>query len=273
MDYKVKLPDNSEIVLLYTNKFEWKDKEQQKLLENTPLTGRVYRALKTNDSAYYIHLNLPKKGQKKRIDGIRITNLTSTAPEWDCIFTEVDEDNIVDFDMVPEDYQSIGQWLETKQQDFIDKLFKNEGLDVVASNEDDVQSGREGDLSIKETNSVKGLMDLYQKSIAPYDQKAIESIQWISMRDPFALQAFAKILGKYTEFMDEEDETPIHPIKRDICTSSDLGKIANITLIADAFEKYTRTKDQDNEILLFEMLLPILFEYMRAEINKPFENE
>ncbi len=270
MDYNVKLPDGSEIVMLYTKKFNWKDKKQQKILQDAPTAGRVYRALKTKeDTAYYIHLNLPLKKGTKRIDGIRVTALDYTAPEWECTFIEIDEENIVDLDITSEDYQNIGQWIETKQEDMINKLFKQDGVDVIASEEDEIEEGQDGSFHVTEHND---LMDIYKKSLEPYDSKAISAIQFISMRDPFALQAFSKILTKYLDFMDMEDKSEIQPIRRDICTSNDLGRTANMAILAKHLDKYLRTKEEDEDSL-FEMMLPLVFEYMRTEINKPFDNE
>lgn len=272
MDYKVKLPDGSEIVLLYTDNFDWKDKEQKKAMSNTPKTGRVYRALKTKgDTTYYIHLDLPIKLGKKRIDGIRITSLDYTTPEWVCHFMELNEENILDFDIIPDDYNKIRNWLETKQEDLIKTLFTPNGVDVIASEDDIIENGSVGDLNLEQ--NVGDMMDMYKKSIEPYDNKAIEAIQFISMRDPFALQAISEFLGKYVEFMNKEDEVSVNPIRREICTSGELGKTANMTLLGDALDKYLRTSQEGPSALIFEMFLSVLFESMRTEINKPFEND
>lgn len=267
MEYKVELPDGSEIVLLYTKKFDWKDSDKHKSLGGAPYQGRIYRALKTQgDPNYYIHLELPIVPGEPRIEGIRVTSLAYDTPEWSCSFEEINDDNIVDFDINSEDYQKIGKWLENKQQDLIDRLFNPSGIDVVASQTDPVMNGEmEGNFMLEADEA--RVMDLLQKSLIPYDNKCMEAIQWIGMRDPFALQAFTYILTEYVNFLTHEDEGHLSPLKRDISTSDKLGKTANVAYLLESLDTHLRAK-QDSKGVVFRMILPMIFELMRQELKK-----
>lgn len=263
MNYSVKLEDGSEVVILYTKNFEWRDKSKGTEVGSAPYTGRVYRALKTvGDKNYYVNLEVPHVPGKLKVEGIRITNLKYTTPEWICDFVEVDEDNIVDFDIVAEDYQKIGTWLETEQKDFIDRLF-NTGIDVEASIEDELLGPIDGPLKVTDyDNIVKAI----KGALVPNDNKAMEAIQWISMRDPMGLDAITQLITKYAEFIQKEDLAPHTPLQREVATSEKYGRGANIAYIAKALDEHSRSKT-DNQDLIFSMFLPLVFELMRQELN------
>lgn len=266
MDYTVELPDGSSIVMLYTKKFTWKDEEQGQDMNFEPIQGRVYRALKTvGDNNYYIHMTIPKKEGKVPVEGIRVTNLNYETPEWVCEFVELNDYNIIDFDIVSEDYEKIGKWLGNKQQDLIDRLFNPEGMDMTGSMEDKLP-GQVGSFNIEDNMSAMDIVQYLQKSLIPLDNKAMESIQWISMRDPFALNGISYLLNEYVNYMKKEDESPITPLPRDIGTSEELGEAANITTIAAALNDHINNKNKGrNE--LFKMFVGILFELMRQDIT------
>jgi hypothetical protein len=263
MDYKVELPDGSKIVMLYTKNFTWKDKEQGDQLNGAPFTGRVYRALKTHkENYYYVHLGVPAKNGMPPIEGVRITSLSYETPEWICDFAELDDYNIIDFDITAEDYENIGKWLSVKQQDLIDRLFSPDGMDMTMASDDIVESHSEGDFNI-EPNELgpKNIMDLIKEALIPYDNSSMEAIQWISMRDPFAMKALTYLLKEYVEYMKLEDKSPIHPLHRDIATSS-IGKSANIGMIAHSLEQHIANKTDDQQ-LMFKIFLSVIFELQR----------
>jgi hypothetical protein len=262
MNYSVKLPDGSEVVLLYTKNFEWKDKSKGEDVGSAPYTGRVYRALKTaGDNNYYVNLEVPHVPGKLKVEGIRITSLNYTTPEWVCSFAEVTEDNIIDFDIVAEDYRKINTWLETEQQDFIDRLFKT-GLDVEASSTDSMEVESQ---AIKITD-YDAIVKAITGSIVPSDSRAIEAIQWISMRDPMGLEAITHLLTMYADFIKVEDTAPVLPLQREVATSEQYGRGANIAYIAKALDEHSRDKSDSKE-RIFSLFLPLVFELQRQFIN------
>jgi hypothetical protein len=264
MNYSVKLEDGSEIVLLYTKNFTWLQRDKESILNGSPSAGRVYRALKTvGDNNYYVHLDLPIVPGEPVIEGIRLTKLKYNTPEWTCDFEEINEDNIVDFDIVAEDYKKIGNWLEIEQQDLIDRLFKH-GLDVEGSTADDLTEEVHGDFQIED--ATKAIMDAVKNSLVAYDNKAIEAIQWISMRDPMGLKAITTLITRYAEFLNQEDKGVVPPVQREVANSDIYGKGANIAYLAKALDEHVRNKTNNSDVI-FNMFLPLVFELMRQELN------
>lgn len=273
MDYKVELPDGSKIVMLYTKNFTWKDKEQGDQLNGAPFTGRVYRALKTNkENYYYVHLAVPAKNGMPPIEGVRITSLAYETPEWVCEFVELDDYNIIDFDITAEDYENIGKWLSVKQQDLIDRLFSPNGMDMTTASDDEIEEQEDGDFHIKPNEAPLNIMELLKVALTPYDNSSMESIQWISMRDPFAMKALTYLLKEYVTYMENEDKSPVHPLHRDIATSA-IGKSANIGMIAHSLEQHISNKTDDQQ-LMFKIFLSVIFELQRQySQNQDTNNE
>ncbi len=135
-----KLNNGASIVLLYAKQFEWFSDKESKLLGGEPFTGRVYRALKDpNTSAYYVSVDHTIQSSP-RVEGVRLTDLQYKTPEWECNMVEITDDNITDFDISTEDYKKINDWVESDHKDFITHLEKQQGLDIIASRNDTMET-------------------------------------------------------------------------------------------------------------------------------------
>lgn len=267
MSYTVGLEDGSKVVVLYAKNFTWKDKNQSALLDGQPMTGRIYRAFKTPESnVWYLKLSVNPDGKRLPImDGVRITNLKYSTPEWECEFIEVNDLNIMDLDILPEDYELIGEWANTGHSDFI-KLINGElGFDVTVSQSDqmeDVKYSEDSDAAFVKDQ----LMGILEKSLTPFTDRLNSNIKWFSMRDPFYIQALTYLTNKLVDDGVKEDESEIMPFAREVSLDSTYGKGANIYGMAYHLDKYVSKKGNQNDLAALAKAL--IHEIIRLEIAK-----
>ena len=206
------LDNGASIVLLYAKKFNWFTEKESKLLGGEPASGRVYRALKDPTTlAYYVSVDHEVKSSP-RVEGVRLTDLVYKTTEWECEMVEITDDNIIDFDISPEDYKKINEWVESDHIDFINHLEKKQGLDVIASRKDDQV---DNDPNLEDRSSAfdpedmgRKIMDAMAGSLIPYQNNCHDSINYVGLRDPWMLQAIEQVLLEVVKQISAEDSGP-----------------------------------------------------------------
>lgn len=272
MSYTVPLPDGSKVVVLYAKRFLWKDKKQSDLLDDQPISGRIYRALKVRDqNIWYLRLSINPEGKPKPImDGIRITELHYSTPEWECDFVEIDDMNILDLDITSEDYNQLATWADNNHEDFVKLINGPAGFDIAVSEDDPmddiatlnmIDNGNQIEEDIKNK-----IMGVFEKSLIPHTDGLNTNIKYLSMRDPFVVQALRYLTNKYIDDLKNEDSVDFIPLSREIALSDEYGKGANIHSIIQCIEKYAGTKGNKNDLAKAARFL--IFELIRLEITK-----
>ena len=236
------LDNGASIVILYVKKFNWLTEKESKMLGGEPYTGRIYRALKDPvTSAYYVSID-HKIESYPRVEGVRLTDLKYKTTEWECEMIELTDNNIIEYEILAEDYKKISDWIESDHIDFIAHLEKQQGLDVIASRKDD---GVDADPNLEDRSAAydpemmeRRIMDAMSNSLVPYQNNCHDSINYIGMRDPWMLQALEQVLLEVTKQIASEDSGPIIALSREIAISDELGKGANIYSTLFNIEQY-----------------------------------
>jgi len=271
MSYTVPLPDGNKIVVLYARNFVWKDKEQSKLLDEQPASNRIYRALKMKDkNVWYLKLAINPEGKKLPImDGIRITQLQYSTPEWECDFVEVNDMNILDLDITAEDYNQLATWADTSHSDFI-RLINGPGLDIATSEDDTIDdipdmTEAQSHEQIKEEIKNK-ILGVFENSLVPHTDSLISNVKYLSMRDPFMIQVLTFLTSSLIEESRKEDSVDFVSLSREIALSTEFGKGANIYAMLENIEKYAGETGTKND--LAKVAKSLIFELIRLELTR-----
>jgi len=235
------LENGSSIVLLYTNYFAWKDPSKDDVLQNTPETGRVYRALKDGgNNAYYVKLNEAEVSEPT-VMGIRISSLKYSNNDFECDMVELNEDNITDFEITPDDYKQINKWTNEEHSDFVQLLENTPFVNVVVS-QDDITEEEANRFSEEESAKElsKKIMDAIRHSSIPYKKTAAESIDFINAHDPFLTEVIVDYLVYICRMLQKEDSGATIPFSREISVSDELGKGANVYTAINSIERLSK---------------------------------
>lgn len=289
MAYNIELEDGGKIVILYASAFTWKSKEDAELLNNQPVQGRVYRAfVEPVTHHYYIQLegtpdipetiakkiqsgNLPKP---RRMDGIRLTNLRYSTPEWDCDMVEVTDKNILDLDITPEDYKRISDWAESSHKDFVDILYHNsQGLDVAGSAEEGDDEYWEDVPEFEFTGTpeefenpiMSDIMSIFSNAINPIANELQNNLKFIIMRDPYLIEGLAYVTSSLVSRLKKEDTSDMMPMSREVAMSDTFGKGANVYSVLYNMERYVQDNSKE---ALSEAFYHLLVEYARLKYKK-----
>lgn len=268
-----KLQNGASIVLLYTRNFNWMGDKDPVISESVlPETGHVYRAIKDpSTGSYYVEIEQPTLTPSGHsVEGIRITELTYSNSEFECDMVELTDDNIIDFDISPEDYKKINTWVEDDHKSFIETLERKNGINVIVSKDDIPQASEMEKLDKEMVNEVgKKIMDALEKSTFAYENVAHESIQYIAERDPWMLETVTGLLVYISRILGKEDTGPTIPFSREISGSPELGKGANIYTAISAIENYINTNQKigGNKNSLNKAIFHLLLEIIRLKNN------
>lgn len=269
-----KLQNGASIVLLYARNFNWKGNKDSVVSESVlPETGHVYRAIKDPVSgSYYIEIDqTTKTSEGHAVEGIRINELTYSNTEFDCDMVELTDDNIIDFDISPEDYKKINVWVDDDHKTFIDTLERKNGINVIVSKDD--MPEQDPNLEKLEKDMVKELgkkvMDALEQSTFAYENVAHDSIQYIAERDPWMLETVTGLLVYISRIIQKEDSGPTIPFSREIAASEELGKGANMYTAIASIENYINTNKQigGNKNSLNKAIFHLLLEIIRLKNN------
>lgn len=255
-NYKVDLKDGRSIVILYIKDFEWFNKEDETLLKGHPYSGRVYRAVKS-DGAYYIKID----GDSLEPDvlGIKIVGTQETTQNWSANVAEIDDDNIIDFQIEDTDYRKIGVWLETSHKDFvelIDAISKSPKIEFEVSGDNPDEAMKDAKEMVM--NMIKGTMNNFDYRVSNKLSELIET-------DPMQVEAVDEYLGFLLEDLKAEDPDMIS-LSREIALHSKYGKGANLYNAINHLQQYLSPNSGSKQDLL-KALQAISFELIRLKIN------
>lgn len=269
------LDHGAQVVVLYAKSFIWKGDAKTKLKMNVPETGRVYHALKEPQTgAFYVSVEQEPGTQ---VQGIRISDLTYSTSEFDCDMIQITDDNIVDFDIAPEDYKKINQWVDDDHNSFIKAFEGKTGINVIVPKEDVEQLGSdsisEGPVNENEEKLMelgRKIMDSLNQSTTTYENTAYDAIDFISDRDPWMLEAAAGILVYISKVMAKEDSGPTIPYSREISAHQELGRGANIYTAISCIENYINTdpKVGGNKNSLNKAIYHLILESIRLKMKR-----
>lgn len=116
---------NTKIVYLFVEKFEWLHTMDREQSVGHPKPGRLYRAIKNTDTNSY-RVMYPINGA---FQGTLIDQLDGAADVYISEIHEVTLDNILKFSISTEDLKEFERWLDTKNKDlveYMEKFFKKQ---------------------------------------------------------------------------------------------------------------------------------------------------
>ena len=262
------LKDGNQVVLLYAKNFEWKDETHSGLTNGEPYTGRVYRALKDGkNDVYYVNIDRTQDLDKKiKINGVRISKLVYSTPEWDCEFIEINDENILDLEINPEDYKRINEWVEDDHKDFLAILRGSEGgVDVVAAKEDELNEDNPSIIETDMESITDHIMRAVRGNIDPYVETIDDSLDYLISTDPMIVQGLAFVLNNLAEKVKNEAKTKVAiPLSREIALSDDMGKGANMYSALYSIEEYINT---DRPSKIHDAIYHLITELIRQNIN------
>lgn len=234
-----------EVVVLYTNKFQYFYPEDKETMKGHPIEGRVYRAIKDTDTNHYL-LHIGTENTESKMEGIQLKKLEGKSLGWECDLEEITDKNLLDFDLTPEDAEKMIQW-ETKGHDDLNKFI----------NEPDEESGKEFDIE-----DIEDLVDLnHEMEIADALNKTLD----YDAEFHFTMTDLIKYLASTCD--DKYGSSQLDT--RGILYSETLGQGFNtgnaVKYIAryntEGFEKSYNPKD------LMKAIHYLLFELTRRKIN------
>lgn len=250
--YKLNLKDGRSIVLLYVKNFQWYNKEDQEVLKGHPYSGRVYRAVKSDDeNAYYVKID----GDKLEEDvlGIRIVDKAQTTENWTAEIEELNDENITDFDIDENDYLKIGNWLESSHKDFTDLINK---INV---------NSKAIELPITKDMTKEQILSMVNGMINNFSDKVTDSIQELSEIDPMQLEAIDDYLSFVLSEVKKEDQDMIS-LSREMSLHSKYGKGANLYSAIFHLEQYLRPNNKSSKQDLLKAMQAICYELIRLKI-------
>lgn len=226
------------IVILYVENFVWNHLGMAKDFKGHPKVGRVYRALKNEETGIY-RLKIDEKLEDD-IHGLMLEELEGDFARWSCKFKALEnKDDLADYDIEPEDFRNIQAWMDTNNAD-LEELRSSAPIEEYTIEMREVVPESAND-SIKE--------------IAKYDPMLAESAVWV-----LELIA-ASMASDRTQTTTELSNT-----------LSELGKGANMALSLDRLEKYINASE-DFPPYLFQSIYYILLEIARVNSNQINKND
>lgn len=264
------LEHGAQVVVLYAKSFVWKGDARSKLKINVPETGRVYHALKEpSTGAFYVSV---EQEVGTPVQGIRISDLTYSTSEFDCDMVQITDDNIVDFDIIAEDFKKINQWVDNDHNDFIKAFEGKTGINVLVPKEDMAQIAPQEESSQEQKLADLGrkVMDALNQSTHTYENAAYDAIEFISERDPWMLEAATGMLIYISKVMAKEDSGPTIPYSREISANQELGKGANIYTAISCIENYINEdpKVGGNKNSLNKAIYHLILESIRLKMKQ-----
>jgi hypothetical protein len=212
-------PEREAVVYLYIKEFNYKDKNFENMMGGHPKAGRIYRALYDTDSSFYrIILEDEDKGESN-MAGIILQNLQSEDPRWSANITVMDDESMINYDIVSEDFIKLARWKEQDNKD-IDYL----RIDV------------EGTARI-ETDPANGMTTIHFENEEEGWEDVTSNLAELSEVDYDLAKATDKAIEGILHFMAQTSEArpdlnyliSNHPVH---------GKGANISLAVEALADY-----------------------------------
>lgn len=271
------LENGAQIVLLYAVNFNWKGNKDSVVERSVlPVTGHVYRAVKdTGSGSYYVSIEQTTTTDFGHpVEGIRINELNYSNSEFDCHMVELNDENIINYTISPEDYRKISEWLDDDHQEFLNSLERKNGINVIVSKDDMPET----DPNLEELNGIakeisKKVLNVIEQSTFTYENISHEAIQFIADRDPWMIETIAGFLVYISRIIEKEDSGVTIPFSREISANSELGKGANMYTAISAIENYLNTNKQigGNKNSLNKAALHLLLEIVRLKMNNTNE--
>lgn len=265
------LENGSSIVLLYTNYFTWKDASKDDLIKGAPAIGKVYRALQdSTNNMYYVRLDETDNPSQTKVLGIRISNLKYTNKDFECDMVILNEDNITDYEISPEDYKQINKWVTEEHADFINLLEATPFVNVVVSQDDLTEEEANGaqEEDFRE-ELAKKVMDAIKKNNMAIEKTASDAFDFIWERDPFLAEVIVDFLVYACKMIKKEDSGSTIPFSREISINEELGKGANIYTSISAIENYINNNKSigGNKNSVNKALFHLMLELVRIKTN------
>lgn len=107
------------VIYLYVKSFRYKDEDHSQAMNDHPLEGRVYRALKTEKPREY-KIHIGADNNPERIDGIRLKGLKCNNKEFQCELIEINNKNILELDISDDDLSMMNKWNKEKNKSLLD---------------------------------------------------------------------------------------------------------------------------------------------------------
>ncbi len=130
-------PAREAVVYLYVREFAYKDKRYEEMMGGHPKTGRIYRALYDKDTNMYRVILEEEDKSEHGLAGLMLQNLTSEDPRWSADIVVMDDESMIQYDIVSDDFIKLAKWRDEENHD-IDYLRLDQG---VASIESDPETG------------------------------------------------------------------------------------------------------------------------------------
>jgi hypothetical protein len=108
-----------DVVYIYVNSFEYKEKTYQEMMGGHPLSGRVYRALFDKKNGLYRILF--DSFTDTHYTGLVVKDLITDDPRWSSNFEVLSDDSILEKEINAEDFLKLAKWKEEGNKD-IDQL-------------------------------------------------------------------------------------------------------------------------------------------------------
>jgi hypothetical protein len=253
------IQDKHEILVGYVQHFNFNDKTSEDLLGGHPKQGRVYQIIKDDFYGYRIHIGASNTKEGK-MEGILLGDSLrgDHAGKWNFDIAIVNESNILDFPLDPEDLDKLQDWFATDNKSLKDSLGKP--VKVVATDAN-------GDLREYPEASADFDPELAELTL-PLLQDLGGNIEFLANRDLEITLCLADFVSYLPTTYSDKYEATGSNIAKDFLLNSKSSDAAIFNAVkylqryaTVGFEKSQNVKD------LYKAMHYILFELQRRKLN------
>jgi hypothetical protein len=105
------------VVYLFVKDFAYKDKNYEEMMGGHPKVGRIYRALFDQESKIYRVIVEEDDKSEAGLAGLMITKLVNDDARWRADMEIFDDESILNYDILSEDFLRLGKWKEVDNAD------------------------------------------------------------------------------------------------------------------------------------------------------------
>lgn len=245
------MTDSSEkredVVYLYINAFDYKEKKYQEAMGGHPTTGRIYRAFYDKESELY-RILFDDIGAT-RYTGLVVKDLVNEDPRWSANMEVLDDDNILNHDISAEDYSKLAQWKEVGNSD-VEHLRIEHSNDVSASSVDGLTK------IVFSKNKEEEMVTTDLMTAAKHNLEVLHEI------DPDIVAAVTLVVQGMISYL--ESSEPAEPDFTKLMSNSRYhGKGANCGIAVEALTEYLH-----NESFLASGTLTKAVYYLLREVSR-----
>lgn len=271
-----------DIVYLYINNFRYtKGDEVAKILNNHPLKGRVYRAIKTKEG-FNIYVEPEDKNNQDML-GIHVEGFKSNYKGSIHDVTEINEENMYDFTLVDEDCDRLSKWILSGNKDLIELIESNNTKNIskglmdklkdIGMTEEDGEDEDEDDFNIdfdvddSDLAMIREYSDDQEDDMVS-DCKILDTIDSIRKNEADSIKAIEEVLTHISStYKDKYEDTGIN-LTKTLIYSQKYGAGINIFNSIKYLQRYITEgyEKSSNKADLYKAIHYLIFEITR--LNK-----